>query len=124
MKQTTAKYMLVSLLATVSDFLVFSFLGMFNPQSDAVSTIISMLVGAVVAWSLHYYWVFRHSLVSFNQKWKRYVGGIGLSMLFNVLIMALLADLLACPRMASRVCTSMLVWAIGFWFNRRMVFKV
>jgi putative flippase GtrA len=116
--------MVVSLAATAADFVVFGLLGLITTDFDAASTFLSMLSGAAVSWHLHRHWVFGHSEVSGAAKRKRYALGVVLVFVSNIGLMAVFADLLGLPRMACRVVVATLVWIMGYWFNRRIVFEV
>jgi putative flippase GtrA len=118
------QYTVVSLLATAADLTVFSALALISTQYNALATLIGMLVGAVISWLLHRYWVFAHSTVSPGRQQFRYITGIVLTVVLNVGLMAVFADWLEFPRFPTRIITSVLVWAILFWFNRRIVFNV
>lgn len=120
----TVKYTIVSLMATAADFSIFKLLENVAVGFHAVATLIGMLVGAVVSWTLHRYWVFEASAESENHKRSTYLIGQFLCVALNVGLMAIVADWLNFPRMPSRVVTSITVWLIIYFFNRKVVFKV
>ena len=120
----TIQYTIVSLLATTADFTFFVIWGWFIKSPDFIATFFGMLVGAIVSWTLHRYWVFEKSKESEMHKRSSYLVGFLMSIGLNVSFMAVAADLLALPRMLSRIFTSLLVWVISYWFNRKIVFKV
>lgn len=120
----TLQYTIVSLLATASDFSFFIFWGFMVKSADSIATFFSMLVGAIVSWTLHRTWVFSASEVGRKKKMGRYFSGVVLSILLNVVLVALLADFLQLPRIVSRVAASITVWAAIYWFNRKVVFKI
>jgi putative flippase GtrA len=120
----TIKYTAVSLLATVADFAVFSLLVLVSTVYNALATLAGMLVGALISWLLHRYWVFAHSTVRVQAQQLRYAAGIIFTIVLNVGLMAVLADWLVLPRMPSRVVVAIGVWVLLFWFNKKVVFKV
>jgi putative flippase GtrA len=120
----TFQYTIVSLLATAADFSFFTIWGWLIKSPESIATFFSMLVGALVSWTMHRTWVFEKSTESKAHKRKSYLLGFMMSIGLNVSFMAVVADLLALPRMLSRIFTSLLVWVISYWFNRKIVFKV
>jgi putative flippase GtrA len=120
----TIKYTIVSLLATGADFTVFKLLEVLQLNSEAFATLIGMIVGAVVSWTLHRFWVFESSTASETHKRGTYFLGQLLCIGLNVALMALVADFLHFERMPSRVFTSVVVWIVLYFFNRKVVFKV
>jgi putative flippase GtrA len=124
MNRLSLQYTAVSLIATAADMSVFTMLAYISTQYNALATLIGMLIGAVISWLLHRYWVFTHSTVDLRQQRVRYITGIVLTVLLNVGLMAVFADWLQFARLPTRIITSVLVWAILFWFNRRIVFNV
>jgi putative flippase GtrA len=120
----TIKYTLVSLLATAADFTVFKLLAMVKLNFEAFGTLIGMVVGATISWTLHRYWVFETSTASETHKRSSYLLGQLLCIGLNVALMALVADYLQFARMPSRVFTSIAVWVVLYFFNRKVVFKI
>jgi putative flippase GtrA len=120
----TVKYTIVSLAATSADFSVFKLLEYAHFSYEAFATFVGMLIGAIVSWSLHRYWVFTQSTESEKHKKSSYFFGQLLCVALNVALMGIVADALGFPRMASRIFTSVAVWLVLYWFNRRVVFKV
>ncbi|MFN4253912.1 MAG: GtrA family protein [Saprospiraceae bacterium] len=118
------KYTIVSLLATAADFSVFSAVTWATEFYTVAATSIGMAGGALVSWTLHRSWVFAHSERDETTKRGLYFSGVLLSVFLNVALMGILVDLLFLPRMGCRVVVATAVWAILFWFNRRIVFNV
>lgn len=118
------KYTIVSLLATAADFTVFSIIVWLASFYTVVATLLGMAGGAMVSWTLHRLWVFAHSDREPLAKQRLYFFGILLSVFLNVALMWLLVDCLFFPQMTCRVLVATAVWAVLFWFNRRVVFNV
>jgi putative flippase GtrA len=123
-KRLTVQYTAVSLLATATDFVFFILFSILTNVTASLATLFSMLIGTLVSWFLHQYWVFSSSKVQNKQKSIRYVYGVALSMLLNVGMMSILADAAAFPRFLSRVISAMIVGITIYWFNRNFVFKI
>jgi putative flippase GtrA len=123
-KRLTVQYTAVSLLATATDFVFFILFSILTNVTASLATLFSMLIGTLVSWFLHQYWVFSSSKVQNKQKTIRYIYGVALSMLLNVGMMSILADAAAFPRFLSRVISAMMVGITIYWFNRNFVFKI
>jgi len=118
------KYTIVSLAATATDFSVFTFLAWSTECYVVAATLLGMGCGAVVSWTLHRLWVFAHSEQPPSSKRILYASGVLLSFFLNASLMGILVDCLLLPRLACRVFVATSVWAVLFWFNKRIVFKV
>lgn len=121
----TLKYTSVSLLATAMDFTVFSIcISLLSNQFYVLFTLLGMLAGGVVSWTLHRLWVFEKSQVSRKKKRLRYVIGFILSIVLNLAFMYASSEWLQIPLFWGRVTTSITVWVIIYWFNSSVVFKI
>ena len=119
------KYSATSVAATAVDFSVFYLLG-FSGENlpDSAAALLSAGCGAWVSWTLHRRWVFAHSEVGLRAASSRYFAGVLLCIALNALAVLLLCDVLALPRMLGRTVAAVSAWAVVYWFNRRVVFKV
>lgn len=121
----TLKYTSVSLIATAMDFIVFTIcISLISNQFYVFSTLLGMLAGGVVSWTLHRVWVFEKSEVPHKTKRLRYSIGFILSVLLNLAFMYASREWLQMPLFWGRVATSITVWAIIYWFNSSIVFKI
>lgn len=121
----TLKYTSVSLIATAMDFIVFTIcISLISKQFYVFSTLLGMLAGGVVSWTLHKVWVFEKSEVPHKKKRLRYIVGFILSVLLNLAFMYASREWLQMPLFWGRVATSITVWAIIYWFNSSIVFKI
>lgn len=118
------KYTIVSLVATATDFSVFTLLIWCTECYVVAATVFGMCCGAIVSWSLHRLWVFAHSEQRPSSKRILYASGVLLSFFLNATLMGILVDCLLLPRLGCRVFVATFVWAVLFWFNKRIVFKV
>jgi putative flippase GtrA len=120
----TIKYTIVSIIATAADLSLFKLLELANWSYAAAATLLGMLLGTLITWILYRIWVFRDSTESEAHQRNNFLIGQAFSILFNVLMTALVTDYLGFARMPSRVFTSVLVWVLMYFFNRKVVFKV
>ncbi len=120
----TLKYTIVSIIATVADFSVFKLLEYANLSFVATATLIGMLIGTFVTWLLYRYWVFKKSKESEAHQRNNFLVGQAFSIASNVIMTAIVSDYLGFARLPSRVFTSVLVWFLMYFFNRKIVFKV
>ena len=120
----TLKYTIVSIIATVADFSIFKLLEYANLSFVATATLIGMLVGTFVTWLLYRYWVFKKSTESEAHQRSSFFIGQVFSITSNVIMTAIVSDYLGFARLPSRVFTSVLVWFLMYFFNRKIVFKV
>lgn len=124
-KRVKVKYTVVSLLATAADFTVFSMLSLLLASYYVVvATLLGMASGAMVSWTLNRLWVFPDSDREHSVKRRLYFSGVLLSVFLNVALMWLLVSCLFLPQMACRLPVATAVWAVLFWFNRRVVFNL
>ncbi len=120
----TAKYTLVSLVATAADLSVFSALVFLEIPFYALATFMGLATGAVASWSLNRRWVFAESTVELRQQRLRYFNVTALSFFLNMVLMAVCVEFCGLTLMPSRVLTGILAWAVGYWINCRFVFEV
>jgi len=119
------RYTTVSLLATSLDFAVFYAFGFFGKNlPGGMAALLSAGCGAWVSWTLNARWVFVRSEVGRRAAGGRYFAGVLLCIALNALAVLLLCDVLAWPRMLGRTVAAGTVWAVMYWFNRRVVFRV
>lgn len=120
----TFRYLTVSLAATSVDFGAFHLLGFFGEDLlDGAAALLSAGCGAWLSWTLHRRWVFAHSEVQMSAAGSRYLVGVLLCILLNAVAVTLLCDVVALPRMLGRTTAALSVWAVLYWFNRRVVFR-
>ncbi len=121
---TLLRYASVSLAATAVDFLCFFLLGNLSLITNGSAAFISAGSGAVVSWNLNRNWVFKNSEVERRKKRHRFFTGVLLGILLNAIIVSLLSDLLAMPRMSARMFAALSVWFVVYLYNKRVVFRM
>jgi putative flippase GtrA len=118
------RYASVSVMATMVDFVCFFLLGNLPLLTNGSSAFISSGSGAVVSWNLNRSWVFKDSSVERRKKRHRFFTGVLLGILLNAIIVSLLSDLLAMPRMSARIFAALSVWFVIYLYNKKVVFRM
>jgi putative flippase GtrA len=118
------RYTTVSLSATSLDFCVFFLLSVIIGFHAVIGTFFSTIAGACVSWFLNHRWVFRVTELSKYKARLRFALGVLLSILLNVALAWACRDGLQLSNMASRIIAASTVWALLFFYNQRVVFKV
>lgn len=118
------KYTIVSLAATAVDFLLFFLLGRWSLFTNGSAAFFSAGMGAVVSWNLNRRWVFAHSEVKRRKMRYRFFTGVLSGILLNAIIVMILSDMFAMPRMSARMFAALSVWFVMYRFNKKVVFKV
>jgi putative flippase GtrA len=121
---TLIRYASVSLIATAVDFVCFFLLGNLSLLTNGSAAFISSGFGAAVSWNLNRKWVFKDSSVERRKKRHRFFTGVLLGILLNAVIVSLLSDMLAMPRMSARVFAALSVWFVVYLYNKRVVFRM
>ncbi len=118
------KYTLVSLLATVVDFSSYAFGRAFWSATAFQATILGQCLGSLVAFWYHRTWVFYNGEGSFSTLLViKYFTGVLVTTGLNVLGVWLLHDFLSVDAWVSRISVALVVWCLGFVFNKTVVFK-
>jgi putative flippase GtrA len=118
------QYILVSIIATLIDFLVFKIIGNLFLTYNWIHVLLSMSAGAIVSFSLLNFWVFKKETnESIAQKVKKFLAGQTVAFALSTGLIAVLVDGLHTHRMYSRIFVAIIVWIILYFYNNIVVFK-
>lgn len=123
-KVTLFKYALNSLTATSADFSAF-FLFFNGIGLEAVfSTFLGNLVGATVSYSMQARWVFKAKTEQKKRvRIAKFAVGVVIGILSNLFLVSLLHYLLGWATWPARIAAAVGAWSLGYWFNKKIVFK-
>jgi len=118
------KYLGNSLAATGADFTTFHML-VFSMQMEAVkATMLGNMAGAGVSFTLLQWWVFRGvSQDHIARKIVKFAVGVGICIISNMILVAIFNHLMGWTPWPSRITAAVGAWALGYWYNARVVFK-
>jgi putative flippase GtrA len=125
LKAPALKYVVNSLAATSLDFWSFHLLLSTASWSVVGATFGGNTMGAAISFWLQQRWVFKDAQpVRLRKRLIRFVTGVGLCMVSNMVFVAILADIAGWPAWPARITAACAAWILGFWFNRKVVFRL
>ncbi len=122
-KSTVAKYALNSLMATTADFSAF-LLSNNMGNEVLISTIMGNTVGAGVSYAVLHEWVFKNKSEQKRRvRVAKFAFGVAICMLSNMVLVSLLHYWLGWSAWPARIGAAVGAWSLGYWFNKKVVFK-
>lgn len=123
-KVTVLKYAFNSLVATTADFFTFHLLVDGLTVETVSATFWGNVAGAVVSFSLLQHWVFKNtSEKKTRRRISKFTLGVAITMLSNMMLVTLLHYIFGWSAWPARIGAALGAWALGYWFNRKIVFK-
>lgn len=120
----TIKYAVNSVAATNADFLTFHALHKGLGGEAVMSTLGGNAVGAGVSFLILQQWVFRDAAPTrMRRKVSRFALGVAVSMAANMALMAAMHHGIGMSAWPARVGSAVGAWGVGYWFNKKVVFK-
>jgi putative flippase GtrA len=111
------------LTATSVDFLTFHLLVFAMHWHSVEATLGGNITGAAVSFWMQQRWVFKDAQPEkLRRRILRFLLGVGVCIIANTAVMALLTGLAGWAPWPSRVLSACAAWLLGFWFNRKVVF--
>jgi putative flippase GtrA len=119
----TGRYVLNSVAATATDFLVYGWLLRWHSE-PVLSALSGNIAGASASFLLLHHWVFKDAE---QQRWHRklvkFASGVAIVMATNALVVGVLYHWLGMDAWPARITAAVTAWGTGYWFNRNIVFE-
>jgi putative flippase GtrA len=120
----SAKYMINSVVATTTDFMIYGVLVNALDNEPVQSVLMGNIGGAAVSFLLLHHWVFRDaSAQKIRKKVFRFMMGFALTMSTSAVLVAFIHHGLGGSPWVARLTAAGVAWGLGYWFNRHIVFK-
>ncbi len=123
-KSTVLKYGLNSIVATMADFLMFFIMSNGLGSEVVIATFVGNAAGAGVSYTVLHEWVFKNKSEQKRRvRVAKFTLGVAICMLSNMILVSLLHYLFGWAAWPARVGAAVGAWSLGYWFNKKVVFK-